>query len=48
MYANSKDLAKRTISHRANEIALKPTYDGFQRGLPSMVYKFFTRKQDQN
>ena len=28
---------------RANEIALKPTYDGFQRGLSSMMCKFFNQ-----
>ena len=53
MYSNSKDLAKRTISHkvlkdRTYEIALKTTYGEYQRGLPSMVYKFFIRKQNQN
>ena len=28
-----------------NEIAGNPKYDGYQRGLASMVYKFFGKKQ---
>ena len=51
IYSNSKDLSKRTISDkilrdRANEIA-RSKYDGWQRALASMVYKFFDKKQDQ-
>ena len=30
----------------AYEIAINPKYDGYQRRLASMVYKFFTRKED--
>ena len=37
-YSDSKDLTKRTI---AFNIAKDPKYDGYQRGLASMVYKFF-------
>ena len=49
MYANSKDLASRTVSDnvlkdRAYEITLNPKYDKYQRRLASMVYKFFDRK----
>ena len=49
MYSIGKDLAKRTISDkilkdRAYESAIKPKYDGYQRGLASMVYKFFDKK----
>ena len=44
-YSDSKDLAKRTASDKAlkdkqNEISLNFKYDGYQRGLESMVYKF--------
>ena len=42
----SKDLAKRTqsdkvLKDKAFKIASDPKYDGYQRGLASMVYKFF-------
>ena len=42
-YGKSKDLAKRTESdkvlrNKAFEIVLDPKYDGYQRGLASMVY----------
>ena len=45
-YSNSKDLAKRTISDkilkdRSYETARNHNYDGYQRELASMVYKFF-------
>ena len=45
-YDNSKDLAKRTHSDKvlrdkAFKFASDPKYDGYQRGLASMVYKFF-------
>ena len=48
-YCDSKDLAKRTISDkilkdRAYEIARNRGYDGYQRALASMVYKFFDKK----
>ena len=48
-YGKSKDLAKRTESDKvlrdkAFEIASDPKYDGYQRGLASMVYKFFDKK----
>ena len=47
-YGKSKDLAKRTQSDKilrdkAFEIASDPKYDGYQRGLASMVYKFFDK-----
>ena len=49
-YSNSKDLAERTIwdktlKYRAYEIAINSKYDGYQRGLGSMVYKFFWWKR---
>ena len=48
-YGKSKDLAKRTQSDKflrdkAFKIASDPKYDGFQRGLASMVYKCFDKK----
>ena len=44
-YSESKDLAKRTVSDkilkdRAYEIARNRRYDGYQRALASMTYKF--------
>ena len=44
-----KDLARRTASNKvlrdkAFNIAKNPKYDGYQRGLASMVYKFFDKK----
>ena len=48
-YSDSKDLAERTISDkilkdRLYEIAGNRGYDGYQRALVSMVYKFFDKK----
>ena len=48
-YSDSKDLTKRTIADKilrdkAFNIAKDPKYDGYQRGLASMVYKFFDKK----
>ena len=48
-YVKSKDLEKRTQSDKALRdkafnIASDPKYDGYQRGLASMVYKFFDKK----
>ena len=48
-YGKSKDLAKRTQSDKllrdnAFKIVSDPKYDGYQRGLASLVYKFFDRK----
>ena len=48
-YGKSKDLVKRTQSDKvlrdkAFKIASYPKYDGYQRGLTSMVYKFFDKK----
>ena len=45
-YGKSKDLVKRTQSDKvlrdkAFKIASNPKYDGYQRGLASMVYKLF-------
>ena len=44
-----KDLAKRTESDKvlraeAFKIASNPKYDGYQRELASMVFKFFVKK----
>ena len=48
-YGDLKDLARRTASDKvlrdkAFNIAKNPKYDGYQRGLASMVYKFFDKK----
>ena len=48
-YANHKDLTNRTeagkfLKDKAYDIASNPEYDGYQRGLASMVYKFFDKK----
>ena len=49
VYGKSKDLAKRTQSdkvlrNKALKIASHPKYNGYQRGLASMVYKFLDKK----
>ena len=48
-YSDSKDLTKRTVvdknlKNKVFDIAKDPKYDGYQRGLASMVYKFFDSK----
>ena len=48
-YADFKDLARRAASDKvlrdkAFNIAKNPKYDEYQRGLASMVYKFFVKK----
>ena len=48
-YGKSKDLVRRTRSDKvlrdkAFKIASDLKYDGYQRGLASMVYKFFDKK----
>ena len=48
-YSDSKDLAKRTVTdkilkNKVFDIAKDPKYDGYQRGLASMAYKFFDSK----
>ena len=48
-YGKSKDLIKRTQSDKvlrdkAFKIASNQKYDGYQRGLACMVYKFFDKK----
>ena len=47
-YANHKDLINRTeadkvLRDKAYDIASNPKYDGYQRGLASMVYNFFDK-----
>ena len=51
-YGDFKDLKRRTFSvnvlrDKAFNIAKNPKYDGDQRGLASMVYKFFDKKSAQ-
>ena len=48
-YGDFKDLKRRTASDKvlrdkAFNIAKNPKYDGYQRVLASMVYKFFDKK----
>ena len=48
-YGDFEDLTKRTaadkvLRDKAFNIAKDPKYDGYQRGLASVVYKFFERK----
>ena len=48
-YADHKDLINRTkadkvLRDKAYNIASNPKYDGYQRGLATMVYKFFDKK----
>ena len=48
-YGKSKDLKKRAqsdkvLKDKAFRIANNPKYDGYQRGLASIVYKFFDKK----
>ena len=48
-YGGFKDLNRRTaadevLRHKAFNIAKNPKYDGYQRGLASMVYKSFDKK----
>ena len=47
-YGKSKDLVKRTQSDNVFKIASNPKYDGYQRGLASMVYKFFDKKSKES
>ena len=47
-YGKTKDLVKRTqsdkvLKDKAFKIAIDPKYDGYQRGLAAMVYKFFDK-----
>ena len=47
-YEDFKDIARRTasdkvLSDKAFNIAKIPKYDGYQRGLASMIYKFLTK-----
>ena len=48
-YADHKDLINRTeadkvLRDKAYDITSNPEYDGYQRGLASMVYNFFDKK----
>ena len=52
-YGDFKDLKRGTASDKilrdnAFNIAKNPKYDGYQRGLASMVYKFFDKKSTGN
>ena len=50
-YCDNKDLTKRTVADKilrdkASNIAKDPKYDGYQRALASMVYKFFDKESE--
>ena len=52
-YKDFKDLTKRTIEdkvlrNKAFKIASDYKYDGYQRGLASMVYNFFDKKSQES
>ena len=52
-YGDFKDLERRTASDKvlrdkAFNIGKNPKYDGYQRGLASMVYKFFVKKSKES
>ena len=52
-HADNKDLINKTnadkvLKDKAYDIASNPEYDGYQRGLLSMVYKFFDKKSIGN
>ena len=52
-FGDFKDLAKRTVSEKivrdkAFNIAKNPKYDVYQRGLASMLYKFFDKKSSES
>ena len=49
VYGDFKDLTRRKafnkiLSDKAFNIAKNPKYDGYQRGLSAMVYRFFDKK----
>ena len=51
-YGKSKYLAKitqsdKTLRDKAFKMAKDPKYDGYQRGLASMVYRFFDTKSSE-
>ena len=52
-YGDFKDLAKRTaadkvLRNKAYKISSDQKYDGYQRGLAAMVYRFFDKKSQGN
>ena len=52
-YGKSKDLAKRTkpdkvLRDKAFKMASDPKYDGYQRGLPSIIYKGFNKNSSES
>ena len=52
-YGDFKNLTKRTAADKvlrdqAFNIAKNPKYDGHQRGLASVIYKFFHKKSEES
>ena len=51
-YGKAKDFVRRTqsdkvLKDKAFKIASDPKYNGYQRGLASMIYKFFDKKSSR-
>ena len=51
-YKKFKDLEKRiqsdiVLKNKALKIASNPKYNGYEKGLASMVYKFLTKNQKE-
>ena len=49
-YGDFKDLNRKTVAYKvlydkAFNIVKNPKYDGYQRGLASVVYNFFDKKR---
>ena len=41
---NRRTVADKVLRDKTFNIAKNPKYDGYQRGLASMVYKFFDKR----
>ena len=47
-YSDSRTVADKTLKNKAFDITNNPKYDGYQRGLASMVYNFFDKKSQES
>ena len=43
-YLKTRTFSDKVLRDKAFNVAKNPEYDGYQRGLASMVYKFFDKK----
>ena len=41
---NKRTQSDKALRNKAFKIAINPKYDGYKRGLSSMVYRFFEKK----